>query len=71
MRLLVDNALSPILAKELRRFGHDVAHVRDYHLEASDDEVVFERAAKEDRALVSADTDFATILALRRVVNPR
>ncbi|MGH7557137.1 MAG: DUF5615 family PIN-like protein [Gemmatimonadota bacterium] len=50
----MDNALSPFLARELQRLGHDAAHVRDYHLEASGDEVVFERAAQEDRALVSA-----------------
>ena len=37
---------------------------------ASEDEEVFMRSAQEDRILVSGDTDFGTILALRRVTKP-
>lgn len=64
MRFLVDNALSPIVAKRLRQAGHEAAHVRDYGLAAASDEEIFERAKTDDRILVSADTDFATLLAL-------
>jgi predicted nuclease of predicted toxin-antitoxin system len=65
VRFLIDNALSPVLAKHLQRSGHDAAHVRDYDMQAANDEMIFDRAASEGRILVSADTDFAAILAQR------
>ncbi|HKW98206.1 MAG TPA: DUF5615 family PIN-like protein [Bryobacteraceae bacterium] len=70
MKFLIDNALPPRLAVLLRASGHDATHVRELGLAHASDEVIFAKADEEDRILVSADSDFAALLALRSAHRP-
>lgn len=63
MKFLVDQNLSPTLVALLRAAGHDVVHTGDIDLATVDDRSIVTTAAQQDRVIVSADTDFGTLLA--------
>lgn len=70
MKFLIDNALSPVIAERLTAAGHDAVHLCDYSMQAGTDAEVPTRAEQEGRVVVSADTDFGTLLAARRTRSP-
>lgn len=70
MRLLVDANLSPVVSFELKAAGYDASHVYDHGLGTASDEEIATFAERTQTVIVSADSDFATILALTGRIAP-
>ncbi len=63
MRFLVDENLSWQLPELLRAYGHEADHVGELGLTSASDPEILDKAREDNRILISADTDFATLLA--------
>ena len=61
MRFLVDRCAGVTLAQWLRNQGHDVDDVSGWP-EDPGDAVILQKAADDDRILVTIDTDFALLI---------
>jgi predicted nuclease of predicted toxin-antitoxin system len=70
LKFLIDNALPPRLARLLTQAGQEAAHVRDYGMQAAEDVDILSKARSEEQVLVSADSDFAALLALQDASQP-
>jgi predicted nuclease of predicted toxin-antitoxin system len=66
VKLLVDESLPHEPARILNEAGHDAVLVTDLDLNGAADDDVLAAAAETGRIVVTADTDFGTLLALRR-----
>jgi predicted nuclease of predicted toxin-antitoxin system len=58
------------MAGLLRAAGHDCAHVYEAGLGGQPDEQIMDLADRENRILISADTDFGELLANAPVLAP-
>lgn len=63
MKFLVDENLPRKLPELLRANGHEAEHVGEIGLESASDPQILDTAREQNRVLISADTDFGTLLA--------
>ena len=70
MKFLIDMPLSPGLAVWLVQQRHDAMHALEVGLARASDEAILERARSEQRVVVTADLDYARILALTQAEGP-
>ncbi len=62
--------LADVRAALLREAGHDVVHTLDIGMATASDAEVLELADREQRVVVTGDTDFGALLALTRRRSP-
>lgn len=70
LRLLLDNMLSPWLAEHLSLAGHDAVHVRELGMSLATDSAILAPARDDGRTIISADSDFSSLLAFHRWEKP-
>lgn len=58
------------MADGLTKAGYDAIHVRDIGMSKASDNDILSFAFRENRIIVSADTDFGALLALRKSSKP-
>jgi predicted nuclease of predicted toxin-antitoxin system len=70
VKLLLDASLSPEVGRRLQEAGHDAIHVADIGLLTATDPEILQAAAKGGQILLTADSDFGALLALRSLASP-
>jgi predicted nuclease of predicted toxin-antitoxin system len=70
LNVLVDESLSARVAALLVAAGHDAIHVGDLDLLGAPDTDVMAAARRDQRCVVSVDTDFGELLAVGNHADP-
>lgn len=70
MKFLLDANLSPALIDPLREAGYETVHVADLGLLNASDDGILQRADDDGYTVITADSDFPMMLALRRATTP-
>ena len=63
MRFLADMGVAQPVVEWLRTKGHEAVHLRDEGLHRLPDDEIFQKAAREQRIVLTFDLDFGEILA--------
>jgi len=64
MKFLVDMPISPLIVEWLQGEGHNAVHAAHIGLGRAPDEEIIVQARKESRIIITADLDYARLLAL-------
>ena len=64
MRFLADMGVAQRIVEWLRAEGHDALHLREQGLQRMPNGEIFEKAASEERIILTFDLDFGEIVAL-------
>jgi len=70
VKFLVDANLSSVVVDGLNESGFEAVHVGEVGLLSADDAEIFDYAEEEAFVVVTADSDFAMLLALSRASSP-
>jgi predicted nuclease of predicted toxin-antitoxin system len=70
MKLLLDANLSPAITAAISDAGYETSHVGDVGLLRASDSEIFQFAASSGYVVITADSDFPMMLALRGVDRP-
>ena len=70
MRLLANLYIAPRTVQLLRSLGHDVLRVTDLLLVTASNETIVERAAQDERIILTQNLDMTAIIALLRPQYP-
>ena len=70
MRFLLDQNQSLLLVGALAVAGHDSVHVRDLGMSRATDREILECALRDQRTVLSSDTDLGELLALSNAALP-
>ena len=70
MRFLIDECISARLASYLQDAGHDAVHVLQEGLGGAPDSEIMAEAVRQQRVVISTDTDFGELLAQQSATTP-
>lgn len=70
MKIIIDANLSPRVSDRLNEAGHDSVHVADQGLLSAPDTEILAAAKEQDRTIITADSDFSSLLALSSATRP-
>ncbi len=67
MKFLADGNIPYLMVSQLEAYGYDIKYVKTHNAGISDEEVIF-LANREDRILITFDSDFGDLIFKKKVL---